>query len=108
VSWKKNLNRSAGSTVSSPPRSTAHARHEATTRAGVTWQAVKDAAIACLKAQIDLVFTARLAHDAGITVTELDTAWLRTTRQQVLHPMGAGVLACSAIVQQFLRRSPRQ
>jgi transcriptional regulator with XRE-family HTH domain len=57
---------------------------QAKAHAGASWHAIKDAATSYLKAQIDLVFTARAAHDAGITVTELDTAWLRTTPEEAV------------------------
>ena len=57
---------------------------QARAHAGATWHAIKDTAAAYLKAQVDLVFTARLAHDAGLVVTELDTAWLRTTPEEAV------------------------
>lgn len=45
-------------------------------RAADAYEALKDAAEAYLTAQLDLLFVAREAHDAGVTVLELWTSWL--------------------------------
>jgi hypothetical protein len=45
---------------------------------------VKAAAADYLRAQVDLVFAAREAYDAGFPVTELHTSWLTTPPEQAV------------------------
>jgi transcriptional regulator with XRE-family HTH domain len=48
------------------------------------YQSLKEAAADYLEAQFDLVFAARQAHDAGLTVTELHTTWLDTPAEEAV------------------------
>jgi transcriptional regulator with XRE-family HTH domain len=64
-------------------------RHEiqledAKSAAYTAYHALKEAAAAYLEAQIDLVFVAHQARDAGLVVTELDTSWLTTPPEQAV------------------------
>jgi transcriptional regulator with XRE-family HTH domain len=56
----------------------------ASTRAYDAYRALKDAAAAYLHAQIEVAFAAREAHDAGVTVTELDAGWLTTLPEEAV------------------------
>ncbi|SRR5216683_17851 len=48
------------------------------------YRAVKEAAAAYLEAQVQLVYAARQAHDAGLAVTELHTSWLTTAPEEAV------------------------
>jgi transcriptional regulator with XRE-family HTH domain len=56
----------------------------AKTRAYDTYHALKEAAAAYLRAQIDLVVMAHDAHEAGVAVTELHTHWLDTLAEEAV------------------------
>lgn len=65
------------------------ARHKADLRlanqaAHDAYQTLKKAAAAYIRAQYDLLFIASAAHDAGVTVTELDASWLDTAAEQAV------------------------
>jgi len=57
---------------------------EAGARASAIWHQVKDAAAEYLDAQLNLLVAAYEAREAGITVTELETAWLSTTPEEAV------------------------
>jgi transcriptional regulator with XRE-family HTH domain len=48
------------------------------------YRAVKAAAAAYIEAQFEVAVAAREAHDAGVTVTELDTSWLTTPPEEAV------------------------
>lgn len=48
------------------------------------YQTLRQAAAGYLDAQIELVVAARMAHDAGVTVTELHTSWLDTPPEEAV------------------------
>jgi transcriptional regulator with XRE-family HTH domain len=52
--------------------------------AGDAYAELKEAAAAYLEAQFQLVYAAREAHDAGLTVTELHTSWLSTPPEEAV------------------------
>ncbi len=52
--------------------------------ASAAYHAVKEAAAAYLEAQVQLLFAAREAHDAGLGVTELYTSWLTTQAEEAV------------------------
>lgn len=53
-------------------------------KASDAYRAVKETAAAYLEAQVQLVFAAREAHDAGFAVTELHTSWLTTPPEEAV------------------------
>ena len=57
-----------------------HAKREAS----AAYDKVKEAAAAYLQTQIELVYAARQAHDAGLTVTELYTSWLTVPPEEAV------------------------
>ena len=57
---------------------------EAGSRAGAIWHELKDAATEYLEAQFHLLVAAYEAREAGIKVTELETAWLTTTPEEAV------------------------
>lgn len=57
---------------------------QANAKAHDAYHALKAAAAAYLDAQIQLVFAARFAHDAGLVVTELYTSWLTTPAEEAV------------------------
>jgi transcriptional regulator with XRE-family HTH domain len=67
----------------------AEARHQvqleqANRKAHHAYQTLKEAAAHYLDAQLELVVAARLARDAGLTVTELHTSWLDTPPEEAV------------------------
>ena len=65
------------------------ARHQvqldqANRKAHHAYQALKEAAVGYLDAQVELVVAAREAQDAGLTVTELYTSWLDTPPEEAV------------------------
>ena len=48
------------------------------------YQALKEAAAEYLQAQVELVVAARMAHDAGLAVSELHTSWLDTPAEEAV------------------------
>ena len=65
------------------------ARHQAqlqqaNRKAYDAYEILKEAAAAYIEAQFEAVFAAREAHDNGITLTELDTSWLRVAAEQAV------------------------
>lgn len=52
--------------------------------AHAAYGALKEAAAAYIEAQIEVVVAARQAHDAGVTVTELDTSWLSVPAEEAV------------------------
>ena len=48
------------------------------------YQALKEAAADYLDAQLEILVAARLAHDAGLTITELHTSWLDTPSEEAV------------------------
>lgn len=57
---------------------------QAGAHASTIWHEVKDAAAEYLEAQLNLLVAAYEAREAGITVTELETAWLTTTPEEAV------------------------
>ena len=57
-----------------------HAKREA----AAAYDRVKEAAAAYLETQVQLVFAARQAHDAGLAVTELYTSWLTVPPEEAV------------------------
>jgi transcriptional regulator with XRE-family HTH domain len=53
-------------------------------RANTAYAQIKQATEAYLHAQLDLLWAAKAAHDAGVTVHELHTACLRTAPEQAV------------------------
>lgn len=73
------------SLILDPSEATHRARlRQATRKAYDAYELLKEAAAAYLDAQIELVVVAREAHDDGVTVTELDTSWLRIPAEQAV------------------------
>jgi transcriptional regulator with XRE-family HTH domain len=68
------------------PEMTRHEiRLEQTNRkAHCAYETLKEAAADYLDAQLELVVAARLAHDAGLAVTELHTSWLDTPAEEAV------------------------
>jgi transcriptional regulator with XRE-family HTH domain len=73
-------------TLTREPDATRHTIQldHANTKAYDAYHTLKDAAAAYLEAQIEVVFAARKAHDAGLTVTELHTSWLTIPPEEVV------------------------
>jgi transcriptional regulator with XRE-family HTH domain len=57
---------------------------QATRKAYEAYGTLKEAAAAYIEAQIDLVVLARVAHDDGLTLTELDTSWLDVPAEEAV------------------------
>lgn len=57
---------------------------QARARAATAWNMIKDAATDYLEAQIELGITARMARDAGLSVTELEVSWLNVTPEEAV------------------------
>lgn len=68
------------------PETTKHSiqLQDANGAAYAAYHAVKAAAADYLRAQVDLVFVAREAYDAGFPVTEVHTSWLTTSPEQAV------------------------
>jgi transcriptional regulator with XRE-family HTH domain len=68
------------------PEATRHtiALKQTNAAARTAYYAVKEAAAAYLEAQAQLLFAAREAHDAGLTVTELHTSWLSVLPEEAV------------------------
>jgi transcriptional regulator with XRE-family HTH domain len=73
-------------TLTRQPDNTRHLidLQQAAARASSVWHQVKDAATEYLDAQINLLVAAYEAREAGVTVTELETAWLTTTPEEAV------------------------
>lgn len=72
--------------LTSQPDATRHTIHleQASRRASDAYDTLKEAAAAYLDAQVQLVYAARLAHDAGMGVSELHTSWLTTPPEEAV------------------------
>jgi transcriptional regulator with XRE-family HTH domain len=57
---------------------------QASANASRAYHAVKEAAAAYLEAQVQLVYAAREAHDAGHPANELHTSWLTSTPEEAV------------------------
>jgi transcriptional regulator with XRE-family HTH domain len=57
---------------------------QANRKAHHAYETLKEAAASYLEAQVELVVAARLAHDAGLAVTELHTSWLDTPAEEAV------------------------
>lgn len=56
----------------------------AVSKASTAWDQIKDATSDYLEAQLNIVFRARAARDAGLAVTELQTSWLTVTPEEAV------------------------
>lgn len=72
--------------LTKPPDATRYTiQLERTSRdAAAAYRALKAAAAEYMEAQVQLVFAARQAHDAGFRVTELHTSWLTTPPEEAV------------------------